>query len=189
MLAQTLLDSISHLAANMQPRDLLPPHSDQNLAHSLARRILPVSAPSIRGVLDPRRPKSLHENATVSMRPAADMSRSHATAQAGGPGPATPFNMAKPQAPPYQSYSSSTSPFRPTSGPPYSSSSNTAAVGNTIYGRTTLNATPTPSTAFTVRPNGPGPSNLRQSFGPGPIASPAAYRPASLNVGQMAFRQ
>ncbi|RXK39529.1 hypothetical protein M231_03198 [Tremella mesenterica] len=68
VVAEEVLSSLTALASHVPPNELLPKGTFDGLAHDLAARFVPVSAPIIRGTLDPKRPQALHDNATVRMR-------------------------------------------------------------------------------------------------------------------------
>lgn len=211
--ADEVLASLTRLAENIPPADLLRLPQTPGSAHELAKRFIHVSSPVIRGTLDPRRPHALHDNTTVRARPQQTQSLGASTANYSSPRTATNY-MAPPPLPvqytvppPHtasggpsrqQHYSSPTprstgyypttatpqgQPYRPTTAgyTPYTPPSNPA------YGRTGSESTgliPVTATAYT-RP-GPGPSSLRQSFGPlpgtpgSPYASGGPGRPPSI---------
>nr|XP_019042668.1 hypothetical protein I302_08372 [Kwoniella bestiolae CBS 10118]OCF21598.1 hypothetical protein I302_08372 [Kwoniella bestiolae CBS 10118] len=204
--AEELLSSLSKLTGNLPPADMLPASTSKvGLAHELARRFLPVSSPSIRGTLDPRRPQALHDNVTVKPRTltgqAMGGSSNPPLSSPHAPPPIKVGVMPPPPIPQYVAPPAHTLPagarqgnnHRPSSTPsrgsyPYTP---TPPIGNTIYNNrptTTLNpASPSPvnstsqaNSAPYPRPSvGPGPSNLRQSFGPGTPGPP----PPSGNTG------
>ncbi|ORX39882.1 hypothetical protein BD324DRAFT_615370 [Kockovaella imperatae] len=122
--ADQLLNSLAKLAGQTTPVEL----AGRINAHKLAQSVIPTSAPSIRGTLDPRRPRALRDNTTSRTQPAGSSSA-----------------QVKPPSTPLRAYNS----------------------GNTVYGRSTpTTSTTTNTTAYNVRPSGPGPSNLRQSYAP-----------------------
>ncbi|WVQ78290.1 hypothetical protein IAT38_000375 [Cryptococcus sp. DSM 104549] len=220
LVAEELLSSLSLLAGNVSPADLLPSStSNVGLAHELSRRLLPVSAPAIRGTLDPRRPHALHDNVTVKPRSAPAAGSTPAPGPGLGmasAGPSTPYHaqpspkiggMAPPPNPQYSVPPPHTLPSgAPRSIPPQSPSPYNGApppsssrpngqpqpqyppsrnapypsFNNTIYGRSPL-PPPQPSPVAYVRP-GPGPSGLRQSFGPGVPPPPGVYGSPSPGV-------
>ncbi|WVQ70062.1 uncharacterized protein L199_008286 [Kwoniella botswanensis] len=192
--AEELLSSLAKLTGSRPPVDMLPASTSKvGLAHELARRFLPVPSPSIRGTLDPRRPQALHDNVTVKPRTMAGqtlggsvnppLSSPHA------PPPIKLGVMPPPPIPQYVAPPPHTLPVgarsndnnRPSSTPSrssYAPHSPSPSIGNTIYNnRPTSTSTP-PANAANTAPYprsaaGPGPSNLRQSFGPGTTGTPS----------------
>lgn len=184
VVADALLDSLTTLSSAVTPGDLVPERSAPGFAHELAQRFIPVSSPSIRGTLDPRRPKAIHDNLTVRPKPIGQPLAGISAALAGGipsPGasqqqrPAAYQNQATPVR--NYNYSSATqnangaSPYRPpgtaysptpTNGPIYGRSAPPIPAPSPVAPQTTPGLS---SGQYHVRP-GPGPSALRQSFGP-----------------------
>ncbi|OXG91217.1 hypothetical protein C345_01199 [Cryptococcus neoformans A2-102-5] len=69
VLARELLSSLSQLTQVLSPAQLLPALLTRpGWSHILGRRILSTPSPSIRGILDPRRPHALHDNTTIQLR-------------------------------------------------------------------------------------------------------------------------
>lgn len=159
--ADALFASLSDLASGVQPGDLIS--STPGLAHELSQRFIPVSMPSIRGTLDPRRPKAIHDNLTVKPKPI---------------GQAVP--AVKPyqsSATPVKSYTYTPRPTTPAYRPP-----TPAYTPYSPNGSFRPNHTPT---SQPVRP-GPGPSALRQSFGPtAGNGSPYGRNPAAGLMSQI----
>ncbi|WVR05222.1 hypothetical protein IAU60_002234 [Kwoniella sp. DSM 27419] len=147
-IANALLASLTDLTSSVLPADMTPARmSRPGMAHELAKRVLPVSSPSIRGILDPRRPHALHDNTTLSVRPAQPMPVSTSTYAP----PAV--KMAPPPIPQY-----SAPPQHTLSAPRYPRT-NALATGYPY--------SPTPNpTAPLSGFNGPtGVTNYRQSYG------------------------
>jgi hypothetical protein len=202
--ADEVLASLTRLAGKTTPSQLIA--TREGLAHDLAKRFLPVSSPSIRGTLDPRRTHALHDNATLRIRPPPPATLSlgtpslpsssrvpqgymspglpSATSAQAGTSRYIPYGRPSPSqtastptySPRYQNPPNpSPSVFRPTAPPTYIPQANT---GNNIYSRQGASGVATPAAApaanAAVNGNvnvtsrlGPGPSTLRQSFGPG----------------------
>jgi len=145
--ADVLLKQLTRLASTITPTDLAPSVSHVGSAYNLSTRFLPISGPSIRGTLDPRRPRAIHDNLTIRPRPQTSAPRNYSS------GPVS-------QAPPYR--------YQPSAVP--------SPTGT--YRQNTANVV-TPA-----RP-GPGPSALRQSFGPSPYGNPAAGLMSQVGPGYL----
>lgn len=188
LVAAQLLDSLASLAGSLTPAELLAKGMPD--AHELAKRFLPVSSPSVRGILDPRRPKALHDNTTVRMRPAA-----YAPSGAASPGISTQLagggtqmhsssSSTLPRAGTYPAQSPGMQPYA--RGSPPAGQTAYAAPTYSHYGPSTAYRPPTPlgppsaGTGYARIPPGPGPSALRQSFGP---AQGAGGRPVLPGTG------
>ncbi|OCF54114.1 hypothetical protein L486_08308 [Kwoniella mangroviensis CBS 10435] len=193
--AEELLSSLAKLTGSRPPVDMLPASTSKvGLAHELARRFLSVSSPSIRGTLDPRRPQALHDNVTVKPRTMAGQTLGGSTnpmlSSPHAPPPIKLGVMPPPPIPQYVAPPPHTLPVggrsndnnRPSSTPSrssYAPHSPSPSIGNTIYNnRPTSTSTPPANPANTAPyPRsvvGPGPSNLRQSFGPGTPGTPSS---------------
>ncbi|WWC69448.1 uncharacterized protein I206_103387 [Kwoniella pini CBS 10737] len=209
--AEELLTSLTKLTGNLSPAHMLTEAttSKVGLAHELARRFLPVSSPSIRGTLDPRRPHALHDNITVKPR----------TMTAQALGGLSKLPSASPHAPPPMKVNVMPPPPIPqyNAPPPHTLPAggrqnngdhrSVSALPRTGYSYTTSPATsnvgynnrptgsPTPSTPgissgqYPRSAVGPGPSNLRQSFAPGTPGTPGynanAYGSHGVGVGNI----
>ncbi|GHJ89916.1 hypothetical protein NliqN6_6318 [Naganishia liquefaciens] len=71
-LAQRLQQSLLELASTTTPKALLPKDlrkTQDPIAVVLARKVIHTTAPSVRGTLDPARPKALSDNTTIVARP------------------------------------------------------------------------------------------------------------------------
>lgn len=162
------------------PAELLQnKENPSGLAHRLAQRLLQTNSPSIRGVLDPRRPQAIHDNLTV--RPKS------ASAQPLGGAPNVPTTPSPTSYPPRQStmyqpprqqpsYATPSTPYRPpTPNYTYTSPFNQMNFGSgtPVGGGGTSPHPPHQTTAY--RPPLAGPSGLRQSFGPGPQPQALQY--------------
>lgn len=69
--AQRLQQSLMELASLTTPKALLPKalrETENPIAVVLARKIIHTPAPSVRGTLDPSRPKALSDNTTIAAR-------------------------------------------------------------------------------------------------------------------------
>ncbi|WWC90019.1 uncharacterized protein L201_004949 [Kwoniella dendrophila CBS 6074] len=189
--AEQLLASLTQLTGDLSPADmLLPSTSKIGLAHELAQRFLPVSVPSIRGTLDPRRPRALHDNVTVKPRALAGQvlggSSNPAVASPHAPPPMKLGVMPPPPIPQYAAPPPHTLPGgvrqnsqRPSTTPsrtayPYSATEYNNRGPSVSTPSSTNVANPgTPPTVYPRSAVGPGPSNLRQSFGPGTPGTPS----------------
>jgi hypothetical protein len=86
------------------------------MAHSLAQRLIPISAPVVRGTLDPRRPHALHDNITVRLRSPAGQTLGGTAPPSGVvPGPGSSPN--RPMYGPVSAYPSSSMPRPPYASP------------------------------------------------------------------------
>ncbi|WWD01374.1 hypothetical protein V866_008317 [Kwoniella sp. B9012] len=192
--AEELLSSLAKLIGSRPPVDMLPASTSKvGLAHELARRFLPVSSPSIRGTLNPRRPQALHDNVTVKPRTMAGQTLGGSTnpplSSPHAPPPIKLGVMPPPPIPQYVAPPPHTLPVggrsndnnRPSSTPSRSSyppHSPSPSIGNTIYNNRPTSASTPPANPANTAPYprsavGPGPSNLRQSFGPGTPGTPS----------------
>ncbi|WWD15930.1 hypothetical protein CI109_100354 [Kwoniella shandongensis] len=156
---EELLASLAKLTGNVSPAEMLPASTSKTgLAHELARRFLPVSSPAIRGTLDPRRPHALHDNTTVRPKSSAIQNLGGAPSVVSPHAPPPPKGgpMAPPPAPGYSVPPPHTLP---------------AASRHQPHRSTPPSRPPAPATNWNPAPRPgpvrPGPSNLRQSFGPG----------------------
>lgn len=150
------------------PADLMQgSDSRAGRAHRLSQRLLQNNAPSIRGILDPRRPHAVHDSLTVRPKSAAAQPLGGAPAVASTPSPvAYPPRQSTMHQPPRQqpSYSSPNAPYRPpTPNYAYTSPFQQPVVTGNGGG---LPSTQMSGQASTFRPPLAGPSGLRQSFGP-----------------------
>nr|XP_031862788.1 uncharacterized protein CI109_001800 [Kwoniella shandongensis]KAA5529860.1 hypothetical protein CI109_001800 [Kwoniella shandongensis] len=159
LVAEELLASLAKLTGNVSPAEMLPASTSKTgLAHELARRFLPVSSPAIRGTLDPRRPHALHDNTTVRPKSSAIQNLGGAPSVVSPHAPPPPKGgpMAPPPAPGYSVPPPHTLP---------------AASRHQPHRSTPPSRPPAPATNWNPAPRPgpvrPGPSNLRQSFGPG----------------------
>ncbi|WRT67150.1 uncharacterized protein IL334_004116 [Kwoniella shivajii] len=196
--AEELLTSLTKITGTLSPAKMLSASTSRaGLAHELARRFLPVNLPSIRGTLDPRRPNALHDNITVKPRTMAGQTLGGTTnpAISSPHAPPPPVKTGIMQPPPVPGHN----PPPPHTLPAAARQSNSYRA-NTTPNRGSYPYTPTPTipihtnnnrtpaspsgpaspgTASALFPRsavGPGPSNLRQSFGPGtPGSNGAAY--------------
>ena len=178
-LAQELLASLTRLAAMTGPSELLgAKETTSGLAHRLAERLLQNNAPSIRGVLDPRRPQAIHDNLTVRPKSASAQPLGGAPTVPAMPSPTTyPPRQSTMYQPPRQqpSYPTPSTPYRP----PTPNYTYTSPFNQMNYGASPgAPGGPPPSapphnTAY--RPPLAGPSGLRQSFGPGPQPQALQY--------------
>lgn len=168
--AQELLTSLTRLAAMTGPSELLEGReSASGMAHRLAQQLLQNSSPSIRGVLDPRRPHAVHDNLTVRPKSAAAQPLGGApivTSTAPSPS-AYPQRQSTMYQPPRQqpSYPSPSTPYRPPT-PNYTYTSPFQQM--TFAGGGNVSSPSAPPHQTQYRPPLAGPSALRQSFGPGP---------------------
>lgn len=69
-IADELLHSLSTLSSTVPPSALLPAVLEPGFASSVSSRLIHTPGPIIRGTLDPRRPKAIHDNTTIRPRPA-----------------------------------------------------------------------------------------------------------------------
>lgn len=180
--AQELLASLARLAAMTGPSELLAnKESASGLAHRLAQRLLQTNSPSIRGVLDPRRPQAIHDNLTVRPKSASAQPLGGAPTVPATPSPAAyPPRQSTMYQPPRQqpSYPTPSTPYRPpTPNYTYTSPFNQMNFGVSPGGVGGAGVTspnpPLHNTAY--RPPLAGPSGLRQSFGPGPQPQALQY--------------
>ncbi|WVQ98746.1 hypothetical protein IAU59_005877 [Kwoniella sp. CBS 9459] len=101
-LAEELLGSLARLTNNVRPVDMLSSVSSSKTgtAHALARRLLPVHGPLIRGTLDPRRPHALHDSTTIRLKtPTSQQSLNGSTNPAASPHAPPPRKMPPPPIP------------------------------------------------------------------------------------------
>lgn len=203
--ADALLDSLTDLTSAAKPSDLIPSHREPGFAHDLSKRFIPVPAPSIRGTLDPRRPQAIRDNVTVKPRPVTQpLAGMGQTVQGAMPGtplsvPPTGHSAYGPSVPPHgtptrgHNYAPSQTPvyglagqanYRPPPTPGYGGYNAPNQGGSPAYGRTgPVVPSGPPQQVQYVRP-GPGPSALRQSFGPG-NGSPYGRNPAAGLMSQV----
>jgi hypothetical protein len=182
--AEELLASLTRLASMSKPSDFTSETSEKaGLAHRLAQRVLQTNGPSIRGTLDPRRPRAIHDNLTVRGKSPAAQPMS-GTSGATVPGSSSyPARQSTMYQPPRQqpSYPSPT-PYRPPT-PNFAYTSPFASQNRSPNGTAPSPRTQPPAN---YRPPIVGPSGLRQSFGPVPApASPlnqAASRTGSQRI-------
>ncbi|RSH91959.1 hypothetical protein EHS25_009329 [Saitozyma podzolica] len=114
--AEELLASLGRLASDLPPSKLLSGPSSPGMAHSLAQRLISISAPVVRGTLDPRRPHALHDNITVRLRSPAGQTLGGTAPPSGVvPGPGSSPN--RPMYGPVSAYPSSSMPRPPYASP------------------------------------------------------------------------
>ena len=150
-LAHALFSSLATFTSQLKPSDLV--QLMEGSAHDLSQRLIHTKSPSIQGTLDPLRRQALHDNITVRTRPQPKIPYT--------PPVSTPHRYQPPvqnSRPPPQGYNPN---YRPPPSP-YGYSGQPGVGGGSPY------AGPGTPTSSYVRP-GPGPSALRQSFGPGPV--------------------
>lgn len=145
--------------------------SAAGLAHRLAQRLLQNNSPSIRGVLDPRRPQAIHDNLTVRPKSASAQPLGGASTVPTTPSPTSyPPRQSTVYQPPRQqpAYAAPSTPYRPpTPNYTYTSPFNQVNFGGSPAGGVSNTPPPVPHQNTAYRPPLAGPSGLRQSFGPG----------------------
>jgi hypothetical protein len=142
------------------------------LARRLAERVLQNNSPSIRGTLDPRRPRAIHDNLTVRPKSPAAQPLGGTPGLSTGGSSAYPARQSTMYQPPRQqpSYPSPT-PYRPPT-PSFAYTSPLAQPG-----RPNGTGPPPLQSTYNPRPPAAGPSGLRQSFGPGSGQIPFSASP------------
>lgn len=157
-LAEELLNSLASLSATIPPSALIP-NLEPGFAHRVSKRLIHTPAPTIRGTLDPRRPKAIHDNATIRPRPSAMPSASLPPVPSMSNGPSVAQQLA---GTPTRSSNGAGSGYTPASQPaqakayqPRQSSSASAASQRQSYGYA---GSPMPSA--TILPGGLTPQSI-----------------------------